>query len=160
MNKINGRGGLNRIAFDKINYLINNYEIEVIYYGDESSTPFYNVDGRVKFHNISVNAFSSFWKKVGMIYKVYRQYSHLVKTIKPDLIVNMNVNILSWIIPFVQRRVPKVIELHQSYDGVKIFNDNAFGKGSWKGKFSFFLRNTFYPLYNKVIVLTHTDQRK
>lgn len=160
MNKIDGRGGLNRIAFDKINYLIDYYEIEVIYYGKSTSMPFYKVDGRVKFHNIEVNAFASFGKKMAMIYKVYADYVRLVKKIHPDIIINMNVNILSWIIPFVRKRTPKIIELHQSYDGVKIFNDNAFGKDNWKGKFSFFLRNTIYPLYDKVIVLTHTDQKK
>lgn len=160
MNLIEGKGGVERIAFDKINYLIDYYEIEVIYYGKSTSTPFYKVDRRVKFHNIEIDALASFGKKIAMVHKVYIDYVRLVKNIRPDIIINTNVNILSWIIPFVQKYTPKIIELHQSYDGVKIFNDNAFGKDNWKGKFSFFLRNTIYPLYDKVIVLTHTDQKK
>lgn len=160
MNKIDGRGGLNRIAFDKINYLINMYEIEVVYFGKSNSRPFYDVDDRIVFHNIEVDAFSSFREKVENLFKVYINYVRLLKKIKPNIIVNMNANILSWIIPFVGFKIPKIIELHQSYDGVRIFNENAFGKKSLKSKFSMFLRNSIYPKYDKIIVLTHTDEKK
>lgn len=160
MNKIDGRGGLNRIAFDKINYLINMYEIEVIYFGKGNSKPFYYVDDRIVFHNIEIDAFSSFRKKVENLFKVYFDYVHLLRRIKPDVIVNMNTNILSWIIPFVNFKIPKLIELHQSFDGVRIFNEKAFGKNSLKSKFSMFLRYSIYPKYDKIIVLTHTDKRK
>lgn len=160
VNKIDGRGGLNRIAFDKINYLIDHYDIDVIFYGDEHSEPFYEVDSRVKFHPIKVDALSSYRKKLLFAWKAFKEYRQLLKKIRPDIIINMNVNLLSWVIPFVNRTIPKVIELHQSFDGVKIFNENTYGKGSWKGKFAFFLRDTFYPKYDKVVVLTHTDMKK
>ena len=160
MNKIDGRGGLNRIAFDKINYLINMYEIEVLYFGKGKSKPFYDVDNRIVFHNIEIDAFSSFRKKIENLFKVYFDYVYLLRKIKPDVIVNMNTNILSWIIPFVKFKIPKIIELHQSFDGVKIFNEKAFGKNSLKSRFSIFLRNSIYPKYDKVIVLTHTDEKK
>ena len=160
MNKINGRGGLNRIAFDKINYLINEYEIEVIFYGSHDIQPFYEVDKRVRFHNIDIDALASFSKKFKNTYHVFTKYKHLLEIIKPDIIINMNTNILSWIIPFCHKQTPKIIELHQSYDGVRIFNEKAYGKNNWKSKFSIFLRNMIYPLYDKVIVLTHTDMKK
>ncbi|GAB6981673.1 glycosyltransferase [Prevotella dentasini] len=160
VNKIDGRGGLNRIAFDKINYLIDFFDIDIVFYGDEHNKPFYEVDSRVKFHPIKVDALSSYGKKFLFAWKAFREYRQLLKIIKPDIIINMNVNLLSWLIPFVGRSIPKIIELHQSFDGVKIFNENTYGKDSWKGKFSFFLRDTVYPKYDKVVVLTHTDMKK
>lgn len=160
VNKIDGRGGLNRIAFDKINYLVNYYQIDVLYYGSRNARPFYEVDERVRFHNIEINAFSSFYKKITNTVYVYFKYKKILKEINPDIIINLNSNILSWIIPFVKKDIPKIIELHQSYDGVIIYNDNAFGKGSLKSKFLMGLRKYIYPLYQKVIVLTNTDKKK
>lgn len=161
LNKINGRGGLNRIVFDKINYLSDYFSISVIYFGKKDDVPFYNVDRRVKFYVIPVNPFvSSFKGKLSIVWFVYKRYKELIKQIDPDIIDNVNTNILSWIVPFVNLSVPKVIELHQSYDGVRIFNENAYGKNSLRGKISILLRDILYPTYNKVIVLTNTDKEK
>lgn len=161
LNDINSKGGVNRIAFDKINYLINYYSISIIYFGHKNDIPFYDVDGRIQFYNISVNPFvSSFSKKVKSIYKVYQSYKRLIGLLKPDIIVNMNTNILSWIVPFFNRDIPKLIELHQSYDGVRIFNDNNYGKGSLRGHFSLLLRRIIYPLYDRIVVLTNKDKQQ
>lgn len=161
LNKINGRGGLNRIVFDKINYLADFYSVSVIYFGKKEDTPFYNVDKRVKFYEIPIDPFvSSFKGKLSKVWFVYKRYKELIKKIRPDIIDNVNTNILSWLVPFINTSVPKVLELHQSYDGVKIFNDNAYGKNSIRGKFAMLLRQIVYPYYNKIIVLTNTDKRK
>ena len=156
---ISSKGGLTRIVFDKINYLIDKFDISVIYFGNGTEIPFYKVDERIIFYPIrGVDAYSSFIMKFVSIFKIIRQYKSILHKIQPDIIINANANILSWIIPFIDKRIPKIVELHQSYDGVKIFNDNAYGKGSLKGKFLFFLRNRIYPLYDKVVVLTEKDR--
>lgn len=160
MTGIASKGGLTRIVFDKINCLINQFDVSVIYFGSGNESPFYKVDERVKFYPISgVDAYSSLGKKFVFIFKIIRQYKLILKETRPDVIINANANLLSWIIPFIHRRIPKIVELHQSYDGVKIFNDNAYGEGSFKGKFLFFLRNRIYPLYDKVVVLTEKDKK-
>lgn len=161
MTGISSKGGLTRIVFDKINYLINNYDIEVIYFGKGNEKPFYNVHPNVKFHSIKgVDAYSSFVNKIYAIRNVVKQYTNLINEINPDIIINANANLLSWIVPFYNRHIPKIVELHQSYDGVKIFNANAYGKNSFKSKFLFFIRNIIYPKYNAVVVLTDKDKKQ
>lgn len=160
LNKINGRGGLNRIAFDKMNYLINYYQIDVIYYGHADDRPFYDVDKRINFHNIEIDPLSTFYKKFRLVLTIYKRYNRIINLISPDIIINMNTNILSWIVPFIHRRIPKVIELHQSYNGVQIFNENNYGKNNYRSKFSMFLRNMIYPSYDRVVVLTRKDKQQ
>lgn len=161
MNKINGRGGLNRIAFEKINYLVTHgFSVDVIYFGTPLDKPFYQVDDSINFYCLQVNPLLPFSKKLLSIITVCKSYTRYVKKLKPDIIVNMNTNILSWIVPFYNRKVPKIIELHQSYDGVRIFNEENYGKGSFKDLFSMWLRKTVYPLYETVVVLTNTDKEK
>lgn len=160
MTGITIKGGLERIVFEKINYLINQYDISIVFFGKNSDKPSYKVDARVRFYPIKeVDAYSSFAMKFISIFRVISQYKLILKKIQPDIVINANANLLSWIIPFMGRRIPKIVELHQSYDGVKIFNDNSYGKGSIKGKFLFFLRNRIYPLYDKVVVLTEKDRK-
>lgn len=161
MNKINGRGGLNRIAFDKINYLVNHgFSVDVVYFGKSSDRPFYEVDERVRFYNIKIDPLSSFIKKLFSVVTIVFEYRKLLNKINPDIIINLNTNILSWIVPFIDRKTPKIIELHQSYNGVRIFNEKQYGKGNFQDCFSMWLRKTIYPYYDKVIVLTNTDKER
>lgn len=161
MNKINGRGGLNRIAFEKINYLVTHgFSVDVIYFGTPLDKPFYQVDDSINFYCIQVNPLLSFSRKIISVVTVYKRYIKYVNKLKPDIIVNMNTNILSWIVPFHDKKVPKIIELHQSYDGVRIFNEENYGKDSFKDLFSMWLRKTIYPHYERVVVLTNTDKEK
>ena len=160
MTGIASKGGLTRIVFDKINYLVNSFNVAVVYFGNGTEKPFYKVDERVVFYPIKdVDAYSSFSKKIRSLLNIILQYKQIVNEIHPDIIINANANLLSWIIPFLNKHTPKIVELHQSYEGVKIFNDNAYGRNSIKGNFLFFLRNKIYPLYDKVVVLTEVDKK-
>lgn len=158
MTGISSKGGLTRIVFDKINYLVKKNDIHVVYFGRFEDKPFYIVNERVHFHPISgVDAYSKFTKKIRQVFKIVQAYRHIIKEVEPDIIINANANILSWIIPCVNRKIPKIVELHQSRDGVEIFNNNAYGKNSLKSRFLFMLRDIMYPRYDRVVVLTSKD---
>lgn len=43
-------GGVDRIVFDKINALIDSYDISILYLGNRNS-PFYKLDSKVKTYN-------------------------------------------------------------------------------------------------------------
>lgn len=146
-------GGVNRIVFDKINALVDNYDISIIYLGDKN-TPFYRLNPRVKTYNLPIRG-----KGVIKYIHLINGYKKLLNEIKPNLIINANSVLLTWIIPFIGKQ-KNLLELHQSYEGVKIFNDTNYGVGTLKNKFHFWLRDVVYPHYDKIVVLTHDDKIK
>lgn len=159
MTGISIKGGLERIVFDKINYLVETYDIDVIYFGTNDDKPSYKVNPKVRFHAIcGINAYSTFSQKTPLFFKTIKKYRTLIRSIKPDIIINANANLLSWITPLFFKHIPKIIELHQSYEGVRIFNNATYGKNSFQSRFLFFLRKTIYPMYDKIVVLTNKDK--
>ena len=159
MTGISIKGGLERIVFDKINYLVETYDIDVIYFGTNDDKPSYKVNPKVRFHAIcGINAYSTFSQKTPLFFKAIKKYRTLIKSIKPDIIINANANLLSWITPLFFKHIPKIIELHQSYEGVRIFNNATYGKNSFQSRLLFFLRKTIYPMYDKIVVLTNKDK--
>ena len=161
LTEIKSKGGVPRIIFDKINYLVRYYDIDVLHIGKPLDQPFYEINDRVRFHCISMeNDNSSFCHKVLNVCKLIPKYRAIIKSVRPDVIINANTKILSWIIPFFDKKIPKIVELHQSFDGVCIFNANCFGENSLKGKLLMVLRHICYPKYNRVVVLTEKDKQQ
>ena len=136
-------GGVNRIVFDKINALIDSYDISILYLGNRK-TPFYKLDSKVKTYNLPLRG-----KGIIKYMHLVNDYKKLLHRIKPELIINANSVLLTWIIPFIGKQ-KNLLELHQSYDGVKIFNDTNYGVGTLRNKFHFFLRDAVYPHYDKL----------
>lgn len=150
---IKGKGGLQHILFDKINSFALHDEIHVIHFGTDNDRPDYPIDGKVVFRPIDTDADNN---KIKSLFKSIKVFYKTVEEIKPDIIVNANTKILSWFIPFFFRKIPKIAELHNSYDGVRIYNAVAYGK--LKRKLHMMLRDIVYPLYDKIIVLTERDK--
>lgn len=160
MTQITENGGVQRVIFDKLNCLVKNNSIDVIHLGSPLDMPAFYVDSCIRIHGLSLVNKSSVKSKIWNLIRAIRRFRYLVNSIKPDVIVNANTVLISWFLPFMYRRIPKIVELHQSYDGVKIFNRDAYGENSLRSKFLMLLRNMIYPLYDKVVVLTRTDQQK
>lgn len=160
MTQITENGGVQRVIFDKLNYLVENNSIDLIHLGSNIDTPAFYVDSRIRVHGLSLANKSSLKSKIGNFIRSIKRFRYLLDSIKPDIIVNANTVLISWFLPFMYRHIPKIVELHQSYDGVLIFNRNAYGENSLRSKFLMLLRNVIYPLYDKVVVLTRTDQQK
>lgn len=150
---ISTNGGVVRIVFDKINELIKRYDISVLYLGN-CRKAFYEINKDVKFYNLPL-------KNKGIIKYFYLilNYKKLVSKINPDLIINANSILVTWIIPFLGKQ-KKILELHQSYEGVKIYDYENYGKYSIKRAFHVSLRRIIYPKYDKIVVLTNQDKEK
>lgn len=161
MTVITGKGGVQRVIFDKLNYLVDKHSIDVIHFEKASATPDFPVNSKIRFHSIAVPAIShSVLAKGYSLIQIFQNYRKIIKEIQPDIIVNANAMIISWILPFMNRQIPKIVELHQSYDGVLLFNRDAYGANSLRSKLLMYLRNKIYPKYDKVVVLTQTDKNK
>lgn len=160
---IKDNGGVQRIVLDKCNYLVaHGYEIHIVYFGTKEDKPEFYVDPAVHFHAIDEPAMAgSMASKLQCLIHSVGKYKRLIREIKPDIVDNANSVILSWIIPFVTpSNVKCITELHQSYDGVLIFNKDNYGENSLRSRFLMFLRRYIYPKYDKMVVLTKEDQRK
>ena len=156
-----GSGGLERIITDKINYLIknNNYEIAYAYFGSGNEVPPYDLDSKVQFFPMKIKTCGNFRTKFKSVLKVYQKLNSIIKEFKPDIIENADCVVATWILPFIHRKISKILEIHQSYYGL-MQSDSYIYKGNkfkiWVNKK---LRTFVYPLYHHVIVLTDADKK-
>lgn len=163
INQITNSGGIERIVIDKINYLANqkNYKVYLVFYGTNEDRPFYQIDEKVQLIPISVDVKgSSFIKKLSNVRKLISVVKHNIGHVKPDVIVNANVWVISYFLPFICRKIPKIVELHFSYDGLQIMNKEIYHSNKLKIAVNEALRRFIYPCYNKCVVLTNDDVKK
>lgn len=163
INQITNSGGIERIVIDKINYLASlpNYQVYLFFYGTADDVPFYTIDDRIKRIPMSADVKGhSFVKKICGAGKIVSFVRKRINEVKPDVIVNANVWVVSYFLPFICRKIPKVIELHFSYDGLQIMNKEIYRSNKIKIAVNNGLRRLFYPCYDKCVVLTNDDAKK
>lgn len=161
INSITNSGGMERIVIDKINYLadLQDYNVSLAFYGQMSDVPFFPINEKVKLLPMDEGAgISGFSAKIASIHCVWREVKRVIIEAGPDVIVNANMMLVSWILPFVYRDIPKVVELHFSYEGMKIINKELYGDNRLKPWFNDVLRRTFYAQYDRCVVLTEGDR--
>ena len=162
INQIENSGGIERIVIDKVNYLAQqpNFNMHLVYYGKCGDTPFYPIEKSVKLWAIEEKAGThSFKRKLLSISHIYREVCKIIDLVKPDIIVNANAVIVSYFLPLIYKKIPKIVELHFTYEGLQIMNDGMYGKNSWKSTVNNFLRRFFYAKYQKCVVLVNDDMK-
>lgn len=160
VNSITNSGGMERIVIDKINYFVNldDYEVSLVYFGSDQDRPFFPIDERVTLKAISSGYRArSIAKRVVAFFKIRRTILDILDETAPDVIVNANMKLVSWLLPFVRNRIPKIIELHFSRIGMNYINKELYGHNYLKCWFNNILRIYFYPLYGKCVLLTDED---
>ena len=152
---------MERIVIDKINYLSEKgYYISVAYFGNKDDVPFFFIDEKV--HRIAMCEYkgtTSFLSRLRQSIKILYVLKNIIANVDPDIIVNANTPLVSWILPFVRKDIPKVFEFHFSYQGLKIMNRELYGKNVFKAYINDVLRKTIYPLYTKCVALTEYDKK-
>lgn len=158
---ITNSGGMERIVIDKINYLSDHgYDISLAYFGTNNDQPFFYLNQNVKL--LPIDLFidtSSLLQKGSCFIKLISLLKSILKQEKPDVVVNANALVVSWILPFLNKNIPKVVELHFSYDGMMLMNKEYYGSNLLKSYLNNFLRNWIYPKYDKCILLTEDDKK-
>lgn len=159
---ITNNGGMERIVINKINYLAGRgYSVYLAYYGNKNEKPFFSINDDVELIPIiDIKSMNSFLSKIQIIRKVHHYLSVIIANINPDIVVNANVQIVSWILPFISRNIPKIIELHFSHEGLQIMNKEIYGNNKINIIINDFLRKHFYPLYDKCVLLTEDDKQE
>ena len=153
---------MERIVIDKINYLaeLNDYKVALAYYGTEKDKSFFPINKRISLLPISINAEGySFVKKIKSFNKLRNQLGSIIDKVRPDVIINANMKLVSWLLPYISKEIPKIVELHFSYEGLQIMNREIYGHNFFKSWINNILRQIFYPKYDRCIVLTEEDRR-
>lgn len=159
VNELSQKGGIGRILCDKVNWLATNgYEVEVCLLSNPDQIIVYdlNPNVRLSFADLDMRP-GNILSRIKLTLKSIRKIKLMIKNASPDIIVNSNAVLVTWILPFVFFKVPKVIELHFSKDGL----DKIDG-GNHKNVVALVhrgLRRLFYSLYDKLVVLSEHDKK-
>lgn len=156
--QINMLGGLGRIVVDKINWLVKHgYDVYLCDIERCEVKPAYPIDPRVKLirgdiSTVPGNAMTRLKGVLGAIKNVRK----VIYEVQPDVIVNAHCPLVTWILPFIFRRIPKVIECHQSRQGLEVLDRWAMNSFSrWLHRWSI---RWIYSCYDRFVVLTNGDK--
>lgn len=153
---------MERIVIDKINYLAaqDGYHVALSYFGTEQDKSFFAIDDRVLLKPLGEQSLgSSFFLKIVSFVRLPMKVIRVIDEVRPDVIVNANTILVSWLLPFIRRNIPKIVELHFSYIGMKIISEEMFGNNWLKKEFNYRLRKWGYPKYDRCVLLTDEDLR-
>ena len=158
---INVKGGISRIVFDKINYLINikQYDIYLCYYGSLEETPVYSIDERVKKIVLPKFEGRGFLSRLYHTLSIVSNVKKILDDNKIDIAVNANAPFLIWILPFISKSTRKIHEFHFSYQGQTFLDDQLFGS-SMKGFLIRKIRRFCLRKFDRVIALNESDRVK
>lgn len=159
VSQINNVGGLARIVIDKINWLVDHgYDVTICNIETVDIHPAYSLDPKVKLIKGGIATTpGGFCVRVGGIVKSVKKIYNIVGKESPDIIVNVHCPLISWFLPLIYKRIPKIIEIHQSKQGLEVFNRTYFHP--IVASISNTAIRWCYNMYDRFVVLT-TDDRK
>lgn len=159
VNGLNYKGGIARIVVDKANYMVDKFGYEVgICTINGSTSSAYILSDKITVFALSDKGL----ERQGIIGKLKGVFSNIknvkrvIKDYKPDIIDNAQTQIITWVLPFIYRMVPKVMEIHFSKIGMGINLRNRSKLFKW---LYFKTAELIYAKYNKFVVLTEEDKR-
>lgn len=156
--QINMLGGLAKIVIEKINWLVaHGYDVTLCNIERLDVVPAYPIDPRVKLvrGDISTVPGGALTRLKGVLGSVKRT-KEIIDREKPDVIINAHCPLVTWIIPWVSGKIPTIIEMHQSRQGLEVFNRQFMGAFSrWLHRWSI---RWIYGKYDRFVVLTNGDR--
>jgi len=157
--QINLIGGYSRIVIDKANWLAQHgYDVTICDIESWPTPPCYPLDKKVDFiqGNMDTTPGGILRRLKGTLSAV-RRIKQIIRQVRPDVIVNAHCPIVAYSLPFVCLDIPKIIECHQSMQGIETFDRNmSSGFFSWFHRWSI---RWIYGQYDSLIVLTEEDKR-
>jgi len=113
-------GGIEKILSQKINYLIEEFNYEVVLCTSEhNNRPFvYPLSEKLRHIDLKINynRSKSYFHPANLL-RAMGHYSALKQTIKevePDVVVSVNFTPEQYFLPFIAKEIPKVKEFHSS----------------------------------------------
>lgn len=151
-------GGLARIVIDKINWLVDKgYDVTLCNIEALDVMPAYPIDSRVKLirGDIQTTPGGILTRAKGVMAAIQRT-KEIIREVQPDIIVNAHCPLVTWILPFVCRDIPKIVEIHQSRQGLEVFNRQFMSPlARWGHRHAI---KWIYNKYDRFMVLTNGDK--
>ncbi|MCF0178711.1 MAG: glycosyltransferase family 4 protein [Bacteroidales bacterium] len=156
--QINNLGGLARIVIDKINWLVvHGYEVTLCNIERVEVKPYYEIDKRVKLVRGDMSTEpGGAWTRIKGVLASIRRLRQIIAEEKPDVIINAHTPLITWVLPWMSRDIPKVMEVHQSRQGLEVFNKRYLSPRN-----QFLHRHMIrwiYGRYDRFVVLTTGDR--
>lgn len=156
INGLNYKGGIARIVVDKANSLAEVYGHEVtICTINGSISSAYPLSDKVSVIHMSQQdrqASGVIGKLKNMVWSI-KDLKSTIRRVNPDVIDNAQTQVITWLLPFVARSVPKVMEIHFSRHGMSI----NIGGGKIFQWLYFKIAEFTYSRYDKFVCLTEED---
>ena len=159
VNSLNNRGGVAHIVTDKMNNLVQMYGCDVTCCViDGCTTSAYPLSEKIKVLSLvnekSIKKDSLLGKLKGLVIVPLILWK-MLKNERYDVIVNAQTQIVTWVLPFIRRNVPKVMEIHFSHYGMECNIRNRTRLFQWLyWKIAVFV----FSMYSRFVVLTDEDK--
>lgn len=146
LNTISGIGGISTITVNKINWLVENSNFEIVVFVKDHDTEFeekYN--GKLKIVNLGLNYSDlSFYNRFRYVFKIFRIFSYYKSEFNPNIVVSTLTSLDFFIIPLVFFRISTILEIHATSQIII--------------QWSHFIKKPFYKLYSKVVFLNTIEE--
>lgn len=159
VNGLNYKGGIARIVVDKVNYLAENNGHEMtICTLNNSTQSFYPLSPKVTLMPFGGegNEQVSVWGKLKKLYSMPKQVKRILIMGGYDLVVNAQTQLVTWVLPFLCKQVPKIMEIHFSHIGMFC---NIREKGKIFNFFYWRVAEWIYEKYDRFVILTDEDKK-
>lgn len=159
VNGLNYKGGIARIVVDKMNYLSDFYGYGVtVCTLNNSSDCYYPISSKVKVIPMGggQNLQSSLLGKIKKLISMPNSINRIIQNGNYDIVINAQTQLVTWVLPFICKNVPKIMEIHFSHVGMECNIRNRsklFKMLYWK------IVNLIYSKYNRFVILTQEDRR-
>ncbi len=160
-NQLYVHGGIERILSQKMNALVQDYghEVYLLTFEQKDQNFVYNLNKKIIFNDLRINYLSgkSYYnpKNIIKIVKHFFKLKSAITRIKPDIIISISFTPDQYFLPFIDKKIPKIKELHSS--GIIVSKCANQGKG-----FKVWFNNKLIDVFNKYnsLVLLNKDEKK
>ena len=105
---ISSKGGIERISIQKANYLVElGFSVSIVVLGTGNDIPAYPISSKINYIQIQKHPASSIKQKIREVFRLKDIIANIIKD--ADVVVSANCVLISWILPFIQRKVPKLL---------------------------------------------------
>ncbi|MEL1240112.1 glycosyltransferase family 4 protein [Flavobacterium flavipallidum] len=155
-NQLSTHGGIERMLSQKINFLLqqNKDEVFLATFEQLGMPDVYPLDNKLTRFDLAINYHKnrSYFhpKNLVKILKHYFKLRRLIKKIQPDIIVSVSYTPEQFFLPYIQKQIPKIKELHSS--GIVVGISGKKEKKSIKENLT-----SIFKRYNALVVLNKDE---
>jgi glycosyltransferase involved in cell wall biosynthesis len=160
-------GGTERVLASKANYLVEkmNYEVHILIVDQKNAPLCFEFSSKVIIHDMKVPSEYSGYQIPGITYlillnKMSKSYSKRFEEIKPDVVIVVERGFHDFVIPYINKDIPKIREFHFSKGAVDL-RASIMKPYLTKIRYKILYKLLYlqFKKYDKLVLLTKEDQK-